>query len=98
MVRFTPCLSRSDSCSLYIWRYEARTRNLALGFEHSSIHLKISSMHRGTMPRDSGPKQGWLALQPPIVCVFPVPVWPYASIVALYPSSDESTAGLAVCT
>jgi hypothetical protein len=37
-----------------------------------------------------------LYLNPSIVCVFPVPVCPYAKIVALYPSNTEMTLYLAV--
>ena len=33
---------------------------------------------------------------PSIVCVFPVPVYPYAKIVPLYPSRTDSTIGNAV--
>ena len=38
---------------------------------------------------------GGLSL-PSIVCVFPVPVCPYAKIVPLYPSNTDSTIGKAV--
>ena len=51
---------------------------------------KIASVDLGMIPRSDS------FVKPSIVYVLPVPVWPYAMIVALYPSRQESTAGRAV--
>ena len=53
------------------------------------------STARTIMPRLSPEVAPWLALGPRIVYVLPLPVWPYAKIVALYPSSVASTSGFA---
>lgn len=57
------------------------------------MYLKISSTDRGTIPR-CGSTQ--LYLKPSMVKVLPVPVWPYAMMVALNPSSVDITACRAV--
>ena len=44
-------------------------------------------MARGIMPHSSSSWPSVLAV--PMVCVFPLPVWPYASKVALYPGGAE---------
>jgi len=46
------------------------------------MNLKISSILQGTMPLFGSLR---LLLNPSIVYVLPVPVYPYAKIVALYP-------------
>jgi hypothetical protein len=56
------------------------------------MYLKISSIALGMIPLYGSL---WLYLNPSIVKVLPVPVYPYAKIVALYPSKTEQTAGLA---
>lgn len=66
--------------------------------------MNIASVDLGTIPLYSS---DILYLNPSIVCVFPVPVWPYANIVPfkfrnhnnylpLYPSNTDSTIGNAV--
>ena len=54
-----------------------------------SMYWKICSIDLGTIPLwGSQPEY----LKPSIVCVLPVPVYPYAKIVALYPSKTLETA------
>ena len=43
------------------------------------------------------PLCAYSVLLPSIVWVFPVPVWPYAKIVPLYPSRTLSMIGNAAC-
>ena len=59
----------------------------------SCIYLNISSTERGIIPRYGS---RLLAPNPSIVNVFPVPVYPYAIIVALNPFKEDNTACLAV--
>lgn len=54
-----------------------------------SIAWKMYRIARGTIPR-------WSPYPPYIVCVLPVPVWPYAKIVPLYPYNTDSIIGRAV--
>ena len=55
----------------------------------SWIFLNIWANELGIMPLSSG-----FDRTPSIVKVFPVPVWPYATTVPLYPSNTKPTIGL----
>ena len=79
--------------SYIISRYICMNDTL-ISYEYSSASSaclsNIYSMALGITPHSSG----FLYL-PTIVCVLPVPVWPYANMVPLNPSSTESTTGRA---
>jgi hypothetical protein len=57
------------------------------------MYLNISSIDLGIIPLYGSFE---LYLNPSIVNVLPVPVYPYANIVALYPSRTDITACFAV--
>mmetsp|Transcript_19164 Transcript_19164/g.43303 ORF Transcript_19164/g.43303 Transcript_19164/m.43303 type:complete len:223 (-) Transcript_19164:266-934(-) len=83
---FSPDMfSRSCSSSLYSSRKDTRIVNSAPVL---SRLCRIPLTDRGTIPASSSE---WIS--PSMVCVLPVPVWPYAKMVQLNPSSTSSTMG-----